>query len=140
VKDLESNLTDVGYGVSLQVPILFQAIMSEVLGGETILLEQPEIHLHPKLQANFIETLIKYGQRNTYFIETHSEHIVRKLQILIKNREYNLSSNDISIHYFTKQDKKFLITSHTIDEVGRLEPNFPPGFYDNSYTLARQLL
>lgn len=140
IVDLSSNITDVGYGVSLQIPVLFQAIMSQLLNGETLLIEQPEIHLHPKLQANFIDTLIKYGQKNTYFIETHSEHIIRKLQVLVKNREYNLKPEDVSIHYFRKEDKKFVVTSHKINDMGKLEPNFPTGFYDTSYTLARQLL
>ena len=48
-KNFWSNITDVGYGVSLQIPILFQALLSEhyTKKGQTILIEQPEVHLHP---------------------------------------------------------------------------------------------
>jgi predicted ATPase len=140
IQELSSNLTDVGYGVSLQLPVLFAAITSQIVGGETILIEQPEIHLHPKLQANFIETLIGAGSDNTYFIETHSEHIIRRLQVMIKKKEFGLNPEDVTIHYFRKENRRFLITSHKIDGEGKLDPNFPSGFYDNSYTLARQLL
>lgn len=141
-KDFWSNITDVGYGVSLQIPILFQALLSEhyTKNGQTILIEQPEVHLHPTLQAKFIETLLSIGSKNTYFIETHSEHIIRKLQVLIKNKEFNIKPEDISIHYFKREPLKFKITEHKISNEGKLLPAFPSGFYDTSYSLVKQLL
>ncbi len=141
-KDFWSNITDVGYGVSLQIPILFQALLSEnyVKNGQTILIEQPEVHLHPTLQAKFIETLLSIGSKNTYFIETHSEHIIRKLQVLVKNKEFNIKPDDITIHYFKREQLKFKITEHKISNDGKLIPAFPSGFYDTSYSLVKQLL
>jgi len=141
-KDFWSNITDVGYGVSLQIPILFQALLSEhyTRDGQTLLIEQPEVHLHPSLQAKFIETLLSIGPKNTYFIETHSEHIVRKLQVLIKSKYLNLKPEDISIHYFKREPQKFSISKHVIDSDGKLSPQFPAGFYDASYSLVKQLL
>ncbi len=141
-KDFWSNITDVGYGVSLQLPILLQAILSEhyTKRGETILIEQPEVHLHPTLQAKFIETLLSMGSKNNYFIETHSEHIIRKLQVLIKNKQYGLKPEDISIQYFKRDPKKFSVSSHSIDSDGKLNPSFPSGFFDTSYSLVKQLL
>lgn len=150
VKNLWSNITDVGYGVSLQLPILFQAMISEnttsgrfndiFRKGQILLIEQPEVHLHPNLQAKFIETLTKIGSNNIYFIETHSEYIIRKLQILIKNQSYGIKKTDVSINYLRRDFDKFVKTVHEIDENGWLKPNFPPGFFDNSYTLAERLL
>lgn len=141
-KDFWTNITDVGYGVSLQIPILFQAILSEnyTKFGQTLLIEQPEVHLHPTLQAKFIETLLSIGNKNTYFIETHSEHIIRKLQILVKNKNYNLKPEDITIHYFKREPLKFSITEHKIQSDGKLTPSFPDGFFDTSYSLVKQLL
>jgi|LakMenEpi03Aug12_release.lakeMendotaPanAssembly.Ray.scaffolds.fasta_scaffold194145_2 predicted ATPase len=141
-KDFWSNITDVGYGVSLQLPILFQAILSEYFtdDGETILIEQPEVHLHPTLQAKFIETLLSIGENNSYFIETHSEHIIRKLQVLVKQGSYNIKPEDITIHYFKRDQLKFEITKHQILENGKLEPHFPNGFFDTTYTLVKELL
>jgi len=138
IKDLWSNITDVGYGVSLQLPILFEALMAEVYGGQTILIEQPEVHLHPALQAKFIESLISIGNKNSYFIETHSEHIIRKLQILIKSKV--IKSDDITIHYFKRGNQKFNLSVHEINEHGMLIPSFPSGFYDVSYSLVKELL
>lgn len=141
-KDFWSNITDVGFGVSLQLPILFQALLSENYTklGQTLLIEQPEVHLHPTLQAKFIETLLGIGSKNTYFIETHSEHIVRKLQILVKNKTFNIRPEDITIHYFKRDSVKFDITEHKINSEGKLNPSFPDGFFDTSYSLVKQLL
>lgn len=141
-KDFWSNITDVGYGVSLQIPILFQALLSEhyTKNGNTILIEQPEVHLHPTLQAKFIETLLEIGAKNTYFIETHSEHIIRKLQVLVKNKDCNLKPEDITIHYFKREPLKFNITEHKISSDGKLNPSFPSGFFDTSYSLVKELL
>ena len=136
-----SNITDVGYGVSLQIPILFQALLSEhyTPNGQTILIEQPEVHLHPSLQAKFMETLIGIGNRNSYFIETHSEHIIRKLQVLVKNNYNDLKSDDISIYYFRRDRNKFNITEHKILKSGKLSQPFPEGFFDTSYNLVKEL-
>ncbi|MFA9186840.1 DUF3696 domain-containing protein [Flavobacterium sp. FBOR7N2.3] len=151
IDDIENNIKDVGFGVSLQLPIFAQAIISEgtrtvrngnkILSGQTLLIEQPEVHLHPHLQAKFIETLLSIGENNVYFIETHSEHIIRMLQVLIKNKKLNLKSEDVSIHYFKKHEKKMSKSFHYINpETGKLTPNFPKGFYDVSYDLAFQLM
>jgi predicted ATPase len=108
--------------------------------GQTILIEQPEVHLHPTLQAKFIETLLGIGNKNVYFIETHSEHIVRKLQVLVKEKKFKLKPEDITIHYFKREPTKFEVTEHKILENGKLSPSFPQGFFDASYSLVKQLL
>lgn len=143
VKDLVSNILDVGYGVSLQIPILLKAILSERLPSQKnsiLLIEQPEVHLHPKLHAELIDTLLSFSRSTTYFIETHSEHIIRKLQTIVKEKKHGITPEDVTIHYLRRIDKKTEITSHKIDESGILNPSFPSGFFDNSYNLAKQLL
>lgn len=146
LNEVNNNIVDVGFGVSLQLPIFAQAMLSDVVSrqgknGETLLIEQPEVHLHPRLQAKFVEALLGIGKNNIYFIETHSEHIVRMLQILVKENKYNLECQDVSIHYLRKDGKNLVKSLHKIDnETGKLKPNFPKGFYDVSYDLAFQLM
>lgn len=153
LNDLDNNIKDVGFGVSLQLPILAQALISEntvavdedhsndINRGEILLIEQPEVHLHPRLQAKFIDILLSIGKNNVYLIETHSEHIIRMLQILVKEKKYGLKAEDISIHYLKKDQNKISITSHKIDKnTGKLNPSFPKGFYDVSYDLAFRLI
>lgn len=134
-----ANINDVGYGSSLQIPIIFQAIVSEEYGGEIIIIEQPEVHVHPYLQAMFIETLFSLGKKNKYIIETHSPDIIRKLQVLIKNKKFDLKEDDVRIYYFRKPENISEITQHKINEYGKLTPPFPSGFYDSSVNLVKEL-
>lgn len=140
IQNLYSNIFDVGYGVSLQLPIIFEALLSEQNGGKTIVIEQPEVHLHPKLQAKFIETLLSIGNKNQYIIETHSEHIVRKLQVLVKQKQYLTASDEVNVFYFKREKTKTELSKHKIEDNGKLNPNFPSGFFDSSYLLAKELL
>lgn len=140
IKDLVSNIYDVGYGVSLQIPLLFETFMSEQSYGNTFLIEQPEVHLHPRLQAKFIDSLLGMGSRNSYIIETHSEHIIRMLQVLVKEKKHKLKPSDIRIYYFSRADKSFNIEEFKILENGQLDKSFPSGFYDNSYKLTKSLM
>lgn len=140
VNNLISNINDVGYGVSLQIPMLFDTFLSEKTDRKDIyLIEQPEVHLHPSLQAQFIKTLLEMGKKNQYIIETHSEYIVRKLQVLVK--QGFIAPNDVCIYYFAKgKNSTASVTKHNINASGHLDVAFPEGFYDNSYELTKSLL
>jgi predicted ATPase len=138
VSGIWNSIIDVGYGVGLQVPILLQAIISNVeKSNNIIIIEQPEIHLHPALHSKFIEVLVKYSGNTKFIIETHSEHIIRKLQVLVKNK--TISKNEIQIYYFKNNQGKFDISRHHIDGDGQMKPTFPKGFYDNAYSLSKEL-
>ncbi len=143
IKNLLSNISDVGYGVSLQLPIILKCFLAEVLPerrGSIIFIEQPEVHLHPKLHAKLIETLFSLSKHTSYFIETHSEHIVRKMQVLVKEKKYKYESTDTSIHYLIRNEYTTDVTVHTIESNGKLNPVFASGFFDNSYLLSKALL
>lgn len=135
-----NSIVDVGYGVGLQIPIILQAIISSNKNSimkDILIIEQPEIHLHPALHAKFIEVLIKYSCNIKLIIETHSEHIIRKLQVLAKKKD--IDNNGIKVYYFKNNNGTFQISRHKILHEGQLEPIFPSGFYDNSYLLAKEL-
>ena len=149
---VDNNIKDVGFGVSLQLPIFAQALLAERTKlrlpngmavpsrGRTLLIEQPEVHLHPHLQAKFMDAILKIGNRNIYFIETHSEHLVRMLQLIVKEGRHGIKPKDISINYFGRDDAKLIHSEHVIQDDGRLNPVIPQGFYDVSYDLAFQLM
>jgi len=133
------NLADVGLGIPLQIPMLLHALVSEESGNSRLLLlEQPEIHIHPKLHENFIETLVGMGEKNTYFIETHSPFIVQKLQVMVK--EGKLKPEEVAIYYFEKEDNETKATRYNIEEDGFMDKKLPQNFIGNSYNLAMQLL
>ena len=72
------SIVDVGFGVSQTFPILLQGIC--MYKDQTLLLEQPEIHLHPKMQLNIADFLITLAKHERNIIlETHSDHIINRI-------------------------------------------------------------
>ena len=84
----------------------------------TVIIEQPELHIHPALQAKLMEFLCG-SVGGTYIIETHSEHMVRKLQIMIAKGKLNRAK--VGIYYFDKDEKSGItsIQEMKLDEKGR---------------------
>ena len=107
-----------------------------------ICVEEPENHLHPKFQSlladMFIEAYKKYNI--SFIIETHSEYLIRKLQIMVADKENSLTTNDVSLNYIEKDTDGI---SHNkrikILEDGGLSDSFGAGFYDEADNLAIQL-
>ena len=108
-----------------------------------IFVEEPEIHLHPQYQSLLADMFVEaYQKYNIHFIvETHSEYLIRKLQVMVADKENALSPNDVSLNYVEKDENG---ASHNrqikIQEDGRLNEPFGPGFFDESKSLVMQML
>lgn len=126
-----TNIADVGFGVSQTLPIVIESFYAPE--DSLILIEQPEIHLHPKAQATlgdlFIEAISKRDRQ--FIIETHSEHLIARIRRRIAENP-ELSKDDIAIYYFHKTTEGTKIEKVTLNEYGQLE-DFPEGFFDESY-------
>jgi predicted ATPase len=154
----EYNYTDVGFGLSQIIPILI-AIESNrniIKHHPMIVIEQPELHLHPKAQAEmanifydglFCSENIFVNRQDTdrirnntqFVIETHSEHIIRGFQILVARNK--LLPDDIGIYYVDKNKKGDSIVDRiTLDEKGFLTKSWPEGFFDQTYKMTKELL
>lgn len=133
-----ANIVDVGYGVSQSLPILVDVLSGEesVQGrrrrgakGRSFLLQQPEVHLHPRGQAElanlFIEAFKKRGHR--FLIETHSDYIVDRVRISV--RKGLLKPDDVSVLYFEPTGNAVTIHNLTLDEHGNLR-DAPAGYRD----------
>lgn len=144
--DTSSNISDMGFGYSQVLPIIIQ-LWSISSGYENskkrkknlsfiFAIEQPELHLHPRMQAKLARVFtksIKLAEENNInikiILETHSEAIVSKFGELVLKNE--ISANDLAISCF-EQDRKSRITNittSTFNEAGRLT-NWPLGFFD----------
>lgn len=96
------ELTDVGFGISQVLPILVQAYLSPA--NSITIIEQPEIHLHPKMQAWLTDALIRIALNSSkkFIIETHSDALVRRLRLRIVDEDSLLSENDLAMYYLER--------------------------------------
>lgn len=132
---VKANLRDVGIGVSQVLPVLTLAFFAPT--GSTILLEEPEIHLHPLAQSVLAELFVKVSKaRNVQFIvETHSEHLFRRMQTLMAGR--TASTDDCAMYFIEKGEKGAEIRELKIDEFGRLT-NWPDKFFGDALGETRE--
>jgi predicted ATPase len=130
-KNVEVTHRDVGIGISQVLPVLVMAYGSR---GKLLAMEQPEIHLHPALQAElgdvFIESAL--GERqNTFILETHSEHLI--LRLMRRIREGKLSPDDISVVFVEPLSRGSRFVELRIDEEGDFIDEWPGGFFEESF-------
>ncbi|MCR4417584.1 MAG: DUF3696 domain-containing protein [Ignavibacteria bacterium] len=160
----KSNLTEACSGLLQILPILGVILEKEdessKLSNVVIFsIEQPELHLHPKLQSKLVDFFLRYldfrfnKEFTSLIIETHSEHFLKKLQVLIAN-DLELPThydNEVSgpklkdlvkIYFFDKNDESGITKLKEIEilDNGFLKEPFPEGFFDESTELEFSLL
>lgn len=121
------NLMDVGYGVSQVLPLIVDA---QRAGPQTtLLLQQPEVHLHPKAQAA-LGSMIKdwvSKSKKTVVVETHSDYLVDRLRLEVKRG--NLKPSDVQIYFLEKSGTQTKRHALEIDAQGNVL-NTPKGYRD----------
>ena len=129
------NLRDVGIGVSQVLPVLVVAYFAPP--GSTIMLEEPEIHLHPLAQSVLAELFVSVSrERNVQFIvETHSEHLFRRMQTLMAKQE--VMPNDAAMYFVERDGKSAKLRELELDDFGRLK-NWPEGFFGDALGETRE--
>ncbi|MCD4687052.1 MAG: DUF3696 domain-containing protein [Anaerolineae bacterium] len=122
----EVLITDVGFGVSQILPVL--VLCYYVPEGSIIILEQPEIHLHPSVQAGLADVLIDVvNNRNVQIIvESHSEHLLTRLQRRIA--EEKIAPEKTALYFCTMPDAESRIERLDVDLFGNIN-NWPPNFF-----------
>jgi len=116
---------NVGFGYSYILSIVVTSLVAKA--GSTVLIENPEAHLHPKAQSKITHLLTRLAERGVQvMIETHSEHILNGFRLCALKDDYTLSNTDLSIYFF---DKNYKTKPLRILENGRIE-DWPNGFFD----------
>lgn len=129
------NLRDVGIGISQVLPVLVVSYFAPK--GSTIILEEPEIHLHPLAQSSLAELFVDVSREREiqFLVETHSEHLFRRMQTLIAKQA--VSSTDAAMYFVRRKGKSAELCALEIDEFGRVK-NWPDGFFGDALGETRE--
>lgn len=122
----EVLLTDVGFGVSQILPVITLCYYAPE--GSVLLLEQPEIHLHPRVQAGLADVLIDavYSRGIQVIVESHSEHLLRRMQRRIA--EEHLPAENTALYFCEIDQGASKLTKLAVDMYGSIE-NWPDDFF-----------
>ena len=113
------NLIDVGYGVSQALPVLTELLRDDA--PAMFLLQQPEVHLHPKAQAALGSLFCELAAAGRQIIvETHSDYIIDRVRMDLRDQKSALKPEDVSILYFEPGDLAVNIRSIRLDEMGNV--------------------
>lgn len=122
---------DVGIGISQVLPVLVMAYGSQ---NKLLAMEQPEIHLHPALQAELGDVFIEAAlgsRQNTFILETHSEHLI--LRLMRRIREGKISPDDVGVVFVEPLERGSRFIELRIDEEGDFIDEWPGGFFEESF-------
>ena len=129
---VDVNYPHVGFGASQIVPIIVEGFYSP--DHALLLVEQPEIHLHPRAQARLGDLLVDISQTSrTLIVETHSEHLLSQVQVRIAQGD--MRREDVAIYYFEPTPAGTRVVPIEINELGQFV-NWPAGFFDEGLKLA----
>lgn len=119
-------LTDVGFGVSQVLPAL--VLLYYVPEGSTVLMEQPEIHLHPAVQSRLADVMLNVAEARDVqiIVESHSEHLMRRLQRRVAEEE--VSPEDVKLYFVSTSGGKAQAADLSLNRWGEIE-NWPENFF-----------
>ncbi len=132
------NIADVGFGVSQVFPIVLEGLRMQK--GNTLMLEQPEIHLHPNLQMQMADFFISLAMsKKKVVVETHSDHIINRLVRRIVEDETSQLKDLIAIYFIKPTENGSTYEEIIIDET-RGVINWPVDFFDQTATEQEQII
>ena len=140
VRGPNSNITDVGYGISQILPILVNILDPPAFyrHSPTFLLQQPEVHLHPRAQAELSSLLVTSANTSnrSFIIETHSDYMIDRARIeIIKG---NIRPEDVSLIYFEPNGRIVKVHNIGFDKMANMvgaPPNYGEFFLKESKRL-----
>ncbi|WP_179959468.1 DUF3696 domain-containing protein [Marinobacter changyiensis] len=134
LNEIEVAPSDIGVGVSQLLPLV---VASFIAKSGLVSCEQPELHVHPRVQVAIGDMLLHATEKTSFLIETHSEHLVLRLLRRIRETTENrlpddmppVEPDDISIIYLEPGEDGVSIRRIQIDEDGEFKSRWPQGFF-----------
>jgi len=131
---IEVSASDIGVGVSQILPLV---VASQMVKKGIISIEQPELHVHPRVQVAIGDLLTQSDTNANFLIETHSEHLILRLLRRVRETSDNelpdglekVRPEDISIVYLEPSKKGVIAKSIDIDKDGEFTSKWPSGFF-----------
>lgn len=130
-------LADSGFGYSQVLPILVRGLLANP--GDILIVEQPELHLHPALQvrlAGFFVEMVRLGKQ--VLLETHSEHLVNAIRVLAAEDRSGTISKNCGILFVDVMDKVPHIRQLEVQPDGTI-PEWPNSFFGDALELSSRL-
>lgn len=130
--ELEVNIVDVGQGMNQALPLVVRAYAAQE--DSIVVLEQPELHLHPAAHADLAELFAWSAKENdqSFIIETHSENMLLRLRKLVVENDFGFTKDDIIIYWIAAAEHSGQqLNPITIDEEGDLS-DFPEGVFNEN--------
>lgn len=132
------DLTNVGVGVSQVLPIVVTCLLASP--GSTIILEQPELHLHPAVQARLADFFIAMILlKKQCIIETHSEHLIERIRYRVVQDPTEAVHQSTKIYFFSKVSGSTAIKEVAVNRFGSIE-DWPKDFFDQSQIANEQIV
>ncbi len=142
------QLADKGMG-SIQAMLLILRLASvlenpiQFIRNTTVIIEEPELNLHPQLQSKLADLFLEVNQEYgiNFIIETHSEYILRRSQVLVAEKEFEVKPNEnpFRVYYFPTEEGQQPYRLE-YDKNGVFNRNFGEGFFDEASANTLELL
>ena len=132
------DLVHVGIGVSQVLPIVVSALLAEK--GTTLIFEQPELHLHPRVQTRLADFFLSMTiLKKQCIVETHSEYLINRLRYRSVMAEGDQVSDEIVIFFVEREDGRSTYREIKINKFG-VKSDWPEGFFDENEENASRII
>lgn len=136
-KEIRTNILlsahQLGTGISQVLPIVVAANLEQ---ESLVAIEQPELHIHPRLQVELGDLFLENSEKHSFLIETHSEHLVLRLLRRIREADKNKTNKvshkpeEISVIYLSPSPNGVISERFEITDDGDFKQKWPDGFFD----------
>ena len=134
------NIVDEGQGMNQALPIVVRCNMAEE--NSIVVVEQPELHLHPKAHASLGRLFAETSKNNSqnYIVETHSENLLLGLRDAVVDSDIDFNPDDVVIYFVDEDDEdgSAYLRPITIQEDGMLS-DWPTGVFNEAYELLSEI-